>query len=322
MAAKRKLKLRNLPNEKVFGLYYEGLPLKHKSDKGVYDDHRILEGFREAIGEFPPSADLGVQFMARYARHSSATQYRYYAALKGFSEWYGDPLPRPKQVGIKLPQSLPSYTEDKAIAGLLEGIRGRRTHKTKIERDSLIVLLGSETGLRRAEIANLKVGHLHLDEGIIEVKKGKGGRDDTVFLKDGLAARLAEFVKGKSADDSVFGVAPATISHIVRYFSGAKIHAHQLRHRFATRLVESGWDIATIQRLMRHSDIKNTEKYLSLTRGRFIDAIKSLPDIEGKVTPTPVTDPRRLPPPKPAGHFVQSWALPKYQSKADREKQG
>ena len=38
---------------------------------------------------------------------------------------------------------------------------------------------------------------------------------------------------------------------------------HKFRHTYGTRLLESGCDIVTVQRLMGHSDIETTRQYLN-----------------------------------------------------------
>ena len=47
-----------------------------------------------------------------------------------------------------------------------------------------------------------------------------------------------------------------------------KCSAHTFRHSFATRLLESGYDLKLIQSLMGHTDIRITEIYLHIVRNR------------------------------------------------------
>ena len=48
---------------------------------------------------------------------------------------------------------------------------------------------------------------------------------------------------------------------------------HNLRHTFATHLLESGKDVKMVQELMGHKDLKTTQEYLHVAKSRFRNVV-------------------------------------------------
>jgi len=269
---KRKLRLRHKTNDELFALYDNQLVLKHSSRDGLEEARRVLRHFRAFIEEYPPSPELAAAFLVQFRNRKPNTLYRYDSILKGFMAWYGEKL----ETKIKVPNTLPDYIEPTDIEKLKEAMRSKKTHKKVIERNILIIEVGIKTGLRRAEIANLKVSEINLARRYLTVRMGKGMKDRIVDLAPSLALSLEVYLKGKVAEDSVFGLQASTISGLIRWAAvraGVDLHCHSLRHFFGEKLVDTGTDLETVRRLMGQSNLSTTQRYLGRTDQQRRDAI-------------------------------------------------
>jgi integrase/recombinase XerD len=141
------------------------------------------------------------------------------------------------------------------------------------------------TGLRRAELAHLKVSDIDRDLMVIHVKGGKGRKDRDVMLSPRLLDELQRYLDGLHQKPDVWlfpgncrhtGKQPITTKVVwqacrraaTRAGLGNKVHPHTLRHCFATHLLESGADLRTIQLLLGHRDLEETTLYLHLSNAR------------------------------------------------------
>jgi len=233
------------------------------------------------LGAYPPSPELAKSFLAQYADRKPRTLYRYTQMLRGFMKWYGEPI---DDVKIKVPKTLPDYTEEGDIEKLLAAIPNKRSHKDLIERDQLLVVLGWRSGLRRGELANLRPRDIHGDSLI--VRGGKGKKDRLIPLTQDVAARLHDFIKDKGPDERVFGLSPESLGMKVKQIAVkaglSDFHTHTLRHKFATDVLESGTNLKVLQSLLGHENLNTTEVYLSLTDRELYAAAKRLDERNNK----------------------------------------
>lgn len=272
---KRRLRLRQLTNDSLFPLYDNELLLRLHNPKNLRDTRRMLGLFKEYLNGFPPSPEIAKGFLAQYSNKKPRTLYRYSQMILMFMKWYGEPI---EDFKVRIPKTLPDYTEDKDIEKLFQAIENKRSHKGCIVRDTLIVELALKTGMRRSELANLIKKDIHSD--FLVVRNGKGGKDRVIPLIPSVAERLRNFTSNMLPEDNVFQLKPACISNKIKQFAKkaglTNFHTHSMRHKFATDLLERGADIRCVQEILGHENLNTTQVYLSITGKRIREAVSLL----------------------------------------------
>jgi len=158
------------------------------------------------------------------------------------------------------------------------------------------------TGVRRAELANLKVSDIDSQRMVVHIRGGKGRKDRDVMLSPHLLEELRQHYRrlGRKPAEWLFPggrwhtAAEDPITTKVVWYAcreaaqragiRKQLHPHTLRHCFATHLLEAGADLRTIQMLLGHSDLKETTIYLHLSQ-RHLGATASPLDTLAIFTP-------------------------------------
>ena len=238
--------------------------------------------------------DVTKPILERYRRHlyhyrkasgeplSFATQQQRLLPLRAFFKWLarenhilGNPaseleLPR---VPRKLPAHILSHEDVEAVIAqtFVQGVMGVR--------DRAILETLYSTGLRRSELAQLKLYDLDLKNGTLRVRQGKGQKDRFVPLGSRAIAALKAYIEDVRPE-LVVGVDDGTVfvhefgepfekgrlSDLVkRYLLAAGIDkpgaCHLFRHAMATQMLENGADIRFIQAILGHAQLTTTEIY-------------------------------------------------------------
>jgi site-specific recombinase XerD len=172
----------------------------------------------------------------------------------------------PRRHFLRAPQRLPRPVQEDILQRFFAAITDAR--------DRAMFILMLRCGLRIGEVASLLLPDLYLDEDAPRILvRGKGSRERSVYLsrqaESALRAYLAERLSAPS--DFVFlsyqldGLSTTAIhKRLMRYRELAGIHltAHQLRHSFATDLLNADAPVTSIQKLLGHRWLETTQIYV------------------------------------------------------------
>jgi integrase/recombinase XerC len=146
-------------------------------------------------------------------------------------------------------------------------------HRRIWQRNRRAIYLALYAGLRLGECIALRWRDVDMTRRTIQIVNGKGGKHRNVPIHDALYHELQECGQ-RPPDEAVVSKADGTAlsiksaSHIFdRWLAarGVAIHAHQLRHTFATALMNNGVSLREIQVMMGHESIETTMRYLEVS---------------------------------------------------------
>ncbi len=244
---------------------------------------RDVAGFLDATGLAPSSITtahvesyLGAVASEGLSKRSSA---RLLSALRCFFDWCvqeGECRENPcdKVDSPKLGKYLPEVLSLDEVEAVMESVDLNAPYG-KRDRAILEVLYGC--GLRVSEAAGLRLSHVYLDEGFIDII-GKGDKQRLVPLGEVAADAVRSYLPDRPVPSSAeyddylflsrFGrpLSRVYIFKMVKQQAMAagirkEISPHTFRHSFATHLIENGADLRTVQEMLGHESILTTEIY-------------------------------------------------------------
>lgn len=175
----------------------------------------------------------------------------------------------------KATHALPDFFSEKEIDSLLVA-NEKRTDKLK-DRDQALLMLMFASGLRASEVVNLTFNQVDFDSRIMKVS-GKGNKDRLVPFTNSAKEAMLNYINGLRKDllkeDTKYiflnskgnKMTVRGLEYILDEIEAktglyGKIHPHMLRHSFATKMLNRGADLRTIQELLGHSSIETTSIY-------------------------------------------------------------
>lgn len=174
---------------------------------------------------------------------------------------------------MKKPVLRPRVFSPEKIARLLSVDGLNLKHRT-------MLMTTYAAGLRVGELCALRPEHILGERGQIRIEQGKGRKDSYTVLSARLLEALRAYWRvyrpaaGWMFPSSFFPDRPLTTDSAMLAFDRAVKLAglpnnggiHSLRHSFATHLLEAGVPLPVIQRLLGHSNLATTSRYLHVRR--------------------------------------------------------
>lgn len=173
----------------------------------------------------------------------------------------------------KTPASLPRAVTDEELDAVLKGIpEGRAWTRS-------VFLFASLTGLRVGELARLRWSDIDTERRLLRIETQKNGKAQTQPMPRAALEVLASvprrsvyvftspLERKETRSVEVFTNLLAEAFRLGRERAGVerKITPHGLRHRYCTKIAESGANAFTIAAAARHADVKTSQRYVSIS---------------------------------------------------------
>ena len=154
-------------------------------------------------------------------------------------------------------------------------------------RDKCILELLYSTGLRISELLSIRVNQISREKPFLKIK-GKGDKDRLVPIGSFAMNLLISYIDGcrsqikdnKFVDMLFINESGKLITrqsclkmindYAKKSIINKKISPHNLRHAFATHLLNNGADLRTVQMLLGHASLSTTKIYTHIARERLI----------------------------------------------------
>jgi integrase/recombinase XerC len=264
----------------------------------------VLNEFSSHLGNMPVKT-IDRQHVREFIRYlgerglARASIQRALATIRSFTKWLHVEGFVPVDVarGIsapKCPNHLPDVPSQMEIRTLLDG-----ELKTPFpERDRALLELLYSTGIRVAEVCDIKLEDF--EEPDILIVRGKGKRERRVIYGESAKAALDSYlpVRQKMLDGrpltdllpktalflsfgpniGLQGLNVRSVGRILKDVAAMKgldpkkFHPHALRHCFATHCHDNGMPIEAVSKLLGHTKLSTTVRYTQVSTTRMVQS--------------------------------------------------
>jgi len=185
-----------------------------------------------------------------------------------------------KSENLKTEKKLPNILTSNYINNLIDKLP---TSTAKDVRNKAIIELLYSSGLRVSELVNLRINDVKNDRSLRVIGKGRKERilpmTDQAYntISQWLKNDRAEFLKNNDNHFIFLGVRGKQITdrevrRVVKLITGT--FPHNIRHTFATHVLDGGADLRVVQELLGHSDPGTTQIYTHISKKKLQEKYK------------------------------------------------
>jgi integrase/recombinase XerD len=188
----------------------------------------------------------------------------------------------------RLPVILTPFESESLASSARSSAEGARTRikRRDAQRDLVMLITGSLTGMRVSELCKIRIEDLDLAGQVSSVKHGKGDKDRNIPIADKLLPLLKSWIgdrqqgfvfegrPGRPLSRRTFHERLAALAKRAGIIK--KVYPHLLRHTFATMLLDTGTHLHEVQQLLGHANIQTTAIYLHVNVRRLKGGIDRL----------------------------------------------
>jgi site-specific recombinase XerD len=222
----------------------------------------------------PRSGKLAIQYIHGCGR-----------AVRSFSSWAAEEGYLEENVMRRLklpplPKTLPEPLSEEQIRKVLSVSLDNTLERL---RNFSMMMLFLDTGLRLSELINLRLSRVDLAQGEMTIL-GKGSKERKVPIGSQAKKALVDYLSRERPEpdnpqdaDRVYLSAdgrPITQETVEKVFQRIKkvadlprFHPHICRHTFSVRYLVNGGDVFSLQKILGHSSLEMTRKYVNLASG-------------------------------------------------------
>ena len=191
---------------------------------------------------------------------------------------YVEQISKPKNKDLERINEERIYLTKKDFVKILDAAKHCRVFKNRLRNETILTILMA-TGMRIAALTEIDVDNINLEEKTLTIVD-KGNKRHKYYLSDNAINLLSDYLQERNRcaliQERGLFISKSTgrrmsidsISEVVERCTynalGKRLSPHKLRAGFCSILYKETHDIEFVRRAVGHSDIKTTQRYISV----------------------------------------------------------